>query len=359
LTALRKASARIWEARSASKRLNVDFQSLFNDVLALFDDDTDGFSIKRMQDELIGQMAELLEADYDTLTLEITETENRQRALTSDPSPHMPRRAEASAHPEIPSPSPTASKPPSAPAQAPTLAPAPQESPEQTEPPQTPSTPAESPGTLQPPDSDRDERLRGHIVSLAPTTERLQSIQRLVADRMGDALLDFEANVLRAIPVQAGGLYPISDVWYIEPGLDAPDRLRVHIAQFAHEIAEEVGRADHIESVEDGIGFICTTNVLVSDMQAIPFAARAVLTLLHALSAGYRPASSASTTLDNLRLIDALGPLLQGLKDGGKTQASRLSDTGLVKLFRLLRLARRLLELEADTGAGTAPPSDP
>ena len=26
----------------------------------------------------------------------------------------------------------------------------------------------------------------------------------------------------------------------------------------------------------------------------------------------------------------------------------RLSDTGLVKLFRLLRLARRLLDLEAD-----------
>ena len=75
LTALRRASARIWEARGASKRLAVDFPSLFNDVLAVFDGDTDGFSIKRVQDELIGQMAELLEADYDSLTLEIGETE--------------------------------------------------------------------------------------------------------------------------------------------------------------------------------------------------------------------------------------------------------------------------------------------
>lgn len=96
LTALRRASARIWEARGANKRLAVDFPLLFNDVLALFDGDTDGFSIKRVQDELIGQMAELLEADYDSLTLEIGETENRQRALTSDPvpphrSPAMPR----------------------------------------------------------------------------------------------------------------------------------------------------------------------------------------------------------------------------------------------------------------------------
>ena len=104
LTALRRASARIWEARGASKRLAVDFPSLFNDVLAVFDGDTDGFSIKRVQDELIGQMAELLEADYDSLTLEIGETENRQRALTSDPSPHAPQSGNAAAAPVTPQP---------------------------------------------------------------------------------------------------------------------------------------------------------------------------------------------------------------------------------------------------------------
>ena len=359
LTALRKASARIWEARSASKRLNVDFQALFQDVLTLFDGDAEDFLIKRVQDELIGQMAELLETDYDILMLEISETENRQRVLTSEPSPHVPYRVETPAHPEIPASRPTVPKPSSTTAQASTP-PALPETPEAAEPAQAPNTSADSPAALQPPDDDRDERLQGHIVSPAQTTERLLAIQRLVADQMGDALPDFETNVLQAIPVQAGGLYPISDVWYIEPGLDAPDRLRVHIAQFAREIAEEAGQADHIESVEDGIGFICTTNILVSDTQAMPFAARAVLTLLHALSTGYRPATSAATVPDTLRLTDALGPLLQGRKDGGKAQASRLSDTGLVKLFRLLRLARRLLELEADTGAaGTLPPSDP
>src|SRR3546814_12308106 len=72
----------------------------------------------------------------------------------------------------------------------------------------------------------RDERLQGHIVTPAPTTERLLSIQRMVADQLGDKLPDFEVDALRAIPVQAGGLYPISDVWYIEPGMAAPDRLR-------------------------------------------------------------------------------------------------------------------------------------
>jgi hypothetical protein len=216
----------------------------------------------------------------------------------------------------------------------------------------------EATNSSSPSDEDRNERLRGHVVSPAPTTERLQSIQRLVADQMGDTLQGFEANVLRAIPVQTGGLYPISDVWYIEPGLDAPDRLRVHIAQFAREIAEETGQADHIRIVDDGIGFICS-DVMTTDMHSLPFSARAALTLLHALSAGYRPTAPTPTALENVRLADSVGPLLQGRKDGGNAQDSRLSDDGLVKLFRLLRLARRLLELEIHTGSSTRVPAGP
>lgn len=185
-------------------------------------------------------------------------------------------------------------------------------------------------------DSDA-ERLQGHIVSPASTTERLQSIQRLVADQLGDKLPDFEANALRAIPVQVGGLYPISDVWYIEPGLDTPDRLRVHIAQFAREVAEEAAVAGHIDPSEGGIGFICVTST-VGQAKVLPAFARAVLTLLHALSAAPAPV----TGLDRARLADDLAPLLRG--SGGASM--RLSDAGLVKLFRLLRLARRLLDLE-------------
>jgi hypothetical protein len=352
LTALRRASARIWEARGANKRLAVDFPSLFNDVLALFDGDTDGFSIKRVQDELIGQMAELLEADYDSLTLEIGETENRQRALTSDPSPPAPQSGNAAAAPVTPQPPHSPNPAPTVPmAQPPATSPKP---PRMPEPP-----PSETPGSAQPPNDDHDERLRGHIVSPAPTTERLQAIQRLVADQTGEALPNFEANVLQAIPVQAGGLYPISDVWYIEPGLDAPDRLRVHIAQFAREIAEEAGQAERIETIDDGIGFLCDIGALSTDPPAMPLIARATLTLLHALSAGYRPAAAAPTALDNLRLTDALGPLLQGRKNGDKAQASRQSDSGLVKLFRLLRLARRLLELESGTASGAHAATEP
>lgn len=322
LAVLRKACERTWERRALGRALAVDFASLFQDVLSQFDTQPEGLSPQRVQDELVGQMAELLEADYDTLALEVDDSESRQRALTSEPAAPNPATPVAPAAPAV-----TPPRPPAAPA-----APAPRDTP----PAETPSAPPAAAPNDQ--DEQRDERLQGHIVTPAPTTERLQSIQRLVADQLGDKLPDFEADALRAIPVQAGGLYPISDVWYIEPGLDVPDRLRVHIAQFAREIAGEAAVADHIEARDGGIGFVCVAPA-VGQAKELPAFARAVLTLLHALSAAPAPA----TGLDRARLADDLGPLLHGHGGFG----ARLSDAGLVKLFRLLRLARRLLDLEA------------
>jgi len=341
LAVLRKACERTWERRAPGRHLASDFASLFQDVLSQFDTQPDGFSLQRVQDELVGQMAELLEADYDTLSLEIDDSEIRQRALTSQPSPVSPAAPIMPAAPRPASPPPattTAHR-----VGAPTGPAAEMSSTQTATAPAIGNGQSEEVGTA-PVAADRDaERLRGHIVSPAPTTERLQSIQRLVADQLGDKLPDFEANALRAIPVQVGGLYPISDVWYIESGLDVPDRLRVHIAQFAREVAEEAAVAGHIQPSERGIGFICVTPPF-AQAKALPAFARAVLTLLHALSAAPAPA----TGFDRARLADDLAPLLHG--SGGASM--RLSDAGLVKLFRLLRLARRLLDLESGAASG-------
>ncbi|MDY0046146.1 MAG: ParB family protein [Thauera propionica] len=342
LAVLRRAGERIWEQRARGTRTGEDFHALFHEVLATFDSASEAFSVQRVQDELVGQMAEQLEVDYDTLNLEVGDNESRQRALGSEPTP-------ATAHPQRPAAT-TPARPASEAAGTPPH-PTPPPSPVAT----TASTTEEAVAPAQDPHASRSpdvDRLQGHIVSPAPTTERLQSIQRMVADQLGDALPDFEANVLRAIPVQAGGLYPISDVWYIEPGLDAPERLRAHIAQFASEIAEEAGQADCIEPTDDGLGFVCNADALSANAHALPFRARAVLTLLQALSAGYLAAPAPLSTLDDVRLTDALGPLLQGRRN--RPASDRLSDTGLVKLFRLLRLARRLLDLEAGVNATTA-----
>ena len=332
LSVMRKACMLAWERYAKGRSLVQDFDEFFQEVLSQFDVQADEFSAQRVQDELIGQMAELLGVDYDVLALDMTESDSRQRALASDPTP-------PSTPPALPEPGaiarpPADTAPPAArPASAPPSA----------------GRPAGTPSTCE---SDADasqagaassaadgDLLQEHIVSPAPTTERLQSIQRMVADQLGDALPpDFSENVLQSIPVQAGGLYPISDVWYIDPGLDTPERLRIHIAQFAREIAGEAGLDGCIDDRPDGIGFACRARA-----QNPVVLGRAVLALLACL-AGQQPAD---VGLDNWQVVIDLPALLHGQDNATR----RLSDTALVKLFRLLRLARRLLDLEAGAAA--------
>ena len=308
LSVMRKACERTWEHYAKGRSLIQDFDEFFQEVLSQFDVQADEFSTQRVQDELIGQMAELLDVDYDVLALDMTESESRQRALVSEPTP--PSTPPALPEPEAIARPPVDTAPPAA-------------------------KPAATPSTGK---SDTDgSLLQEHIVSPAPTTERLESIQRMVADQLGDALpRDFSANVLQSIPVQAGGLYPISDVWYIAPGLDTPEHLRIHVAQFAREIAVEADLGECINDRPDGIGFACRART--TNPAPLGRAVHALLTCL----AGQQPAD---VGLDNGQLVIDLPALLHGQGDVTR----RLSDTALVKLFRLLRLARRLLDLEAGT----------
>jgi len=327
LAVLRKACERTWERRALGRIVAAEFATVFQDVLTQFDTQPDDFSLQRAQDELVGQMAELLDADYDTLALEINDSESRQRALVREPAAPTPPTAPVLPAPPLP--------PVSAPQPGPALSV--WRDATKVAPPAPAGTPPAPLEVREDQHGQRDERLQGHIVTPAPTTERLQSIQRMVADQLGDKLPDFAVDALRAIPVQAGGLYPISDVWYIDPGLDVPDHLRVHIAQLAREIAGEAAVADDIEASDSGVGFVCVAPA-VGQAKALTAFARAVLTLLHALSAAPAPADG----LDHARLTDELAAVLLG--HGGLP--TRLSDAALVKLFRLLRLARRLLDLE-------------
>lgn len=339
IAVMRKAVERIWDRYAVQRRLPLGFDDFFLDALAQFDAKPEEFSAQRVQDELIGQMAELLGVNYDTLSLDLNESESRQRALISEPTsaPQLdsttdlnsstsnpaptPKPGHQRPHVENPSPTPRVEDGASGP---PTISPS-----------SSISSSEQAGGTSPQAEPNTESLLQEHVVSLAPTTERLQSIQRLVAGQLGDALPpDFERAVLQAIPVQAGGLYPISDVWYIEPGLDLPEHLRVHIAQFAREIADEASLAEYVVACADGIGFRCQTTLT----EASGIGANVLLLLASLCGQG--------STAEFERLPLSLPQLLHGEGDPAK----RLSDTALVKLFRLLRLARRLLDLESSGG---------
>ncbi|MDE2263711.1 MAG: hypothetical protein KGL45_14400, partial [Gammaproteobacteria bacterium] len=367
LATLRKGAERAWERHAREKAPKVDFPSLWQEVLASFEAAPSDFTAERAQDELVGQMAEFLGVDYDTLSLEIVDAEAgqrvRSRELVLSMASESTARENSAASESLSRTHPGQSIPthlasghrarsgvPDTPARRPVG---------------RDSAPSHERMRRSPDaEAERNARIEAHIVSPLETTERLRAIERTIAEATGESPPDFESNVLRAIPVQAGSLYPISDVWYIEPDLDDPERLRTHIAQLAREIAQEAGLAACIDPVKEGVGFLCTRPQTGKDQPPGIFR-RAVLSLLGVLSAGYLPPPPAGCgprpTIDAVRLVDDLALLLLGpapARLSGQTSAPaagpvqgaapvRLSDVGLVKLFRLIRLARRLLEWQS------------
>lgn len=178
LSVMRKACMLAWERYAKGRSLVQDFDEFFQEALSQFDVQADEFSAQRVQDELIGQMAELLGVNYDVLALDMTESESRQRALISDPTP-------PSTPPALPEPeSETIARPTAN--TAPPTAGAASAAPPAGRPARESDTDTSQAGPASP--AAGSDLLREHIVSPAPTTERLQSIQRMVADQLGDAL---------------------------------------------------------------------------------------------------------------------------------------------------------------------------
>ncbi|RMM90103.1 hypothetical protein ALQ69_03512 [Pseudomonas savastanoi pv. glycinea] len=195
--------------------------------------------------------------------------------------------------------------------------------------------------------------MEAHVVTPVSTTDRVFEIKRQVAALDGEELPDFKANALVSIPVQAGGLHPISDVWYIERIMDQPDELRQVIAQLAHEIATTSGlNRDTVTQVPGGLGFICHEPPMDLELTEL---ANNTLTLLQAISGVYaialnRQTPEAPLDVAEFQFTAALGQLLIGsprYEDREAVLSGRLDDACIVKLFRLIRLGRRLVELEA------------
>ncbi|MFC4160752.1 ParB family protein [Chitinimonas lacunae] len=310
LTAMRRAAQRIWERRADAATLTVGFPTLFQDVLAAFDLDPQGFSIQRVQDELVGAMAELLQADYDLLTLELDETETRQRALSTDPVP-------------VASPSaPTGEATPDA---GPALPP--------TERRRTSDT--EAPAQVVPlPKAARPDAPREPPAEV-PTT-RLQSIQQLVAEHTGETFGQIEADGAATDALAVDARFPTTDLWSVEPDLHAPAPLRAQLAQLARAIANEAAVADCVQPMPQGLGFDCSADA--GDDRS----GQALLALLSSLAAGYR--GDHATTVSTPALAQGLALLVRA--GPGSRPVPRLSDLGLFKLFRLIRLARVLVDIE-------------
>ncbi|NWA29231.1 ParB family protein [Pseudomonas gingeri] len=363
LLALRKSTQLCWERNYQEQGQLLDFDTIFQDVLSQFEGDAEEFLFQRFQDELIDQLKKPLDLGYEKILLEITQNQDQLRRST--PVLEMPQSTlygsesgqveQPLTGSENPSTQGTVQKPP---------VPTPQQ-------PKAPGSPTQKqpPTELPPPPmsaEERQARLDGHVASPVTTSARVQQVKQRLAAIDGEELPDFEANALVAIPVQAGGLHPISDLWYIEREIDTPDLLRVHIAQLAREISSSVGAPGEIIEVEGGIGFSYRHPEEELDVTAT---AQHTLMLLQSLSGSIAIALNMIQQKPELQ-VDALadfefaaglGQLLLGrpvTKDQQPSDSGRMSDGALVKLFRVIRLARRLIDLEIQSLTETTPPTD-
>ncbi|HGW4499249.1 TPA: ParB family protein [Pseudomonas aeruginosa] len=357
LLSLRKSASSCWARLYAGE--GIDFEMLFQDTLAIFDSSPDEFIFDRFQDELIDQMKRPLGLRYDQILLEITNGQQEQRrgTLVELPAPAAP--------PEIP-PVGQESPPASTTGQAQSQSPAAglQTSKSNSLPgnPSTPPTPPLPVQQQQLTDEERAELLAGHIVS--PVSTKIQQTRQRLAALEGEHLPVFEETALQAIPVQVGGLHPITDLWYIERSIDTPEILRQHIADLAEEIALHVGAPGEIVRIQGGVGY---TYREPNEDPEITDSALHLMTLLQALSGQVQVVlnshdqQTCRDALGEFQFSAGLAQLLLGQPTTGdqpSSQAGRLNDEALVKLFRIIRLARRLVVLELPPAASEQAATD-
>ncbi|WP_458737125.1 ParB family protein [Pseudomonas chlororaphis] len=345
LLSLRKTALQCWEVNLKEIERKDDYDLIYQDVLAQFEGDAEDFLFQRFQDELIHQLKEPLGLGYEAILLEITQGHDQLRRST--PVLEMPQSTTGIAGTEpTPQGQGATESGKTAPSEKTGGLQTSRNTPERTHT-NPPSLPELS-------DAEKQARLDGHVASPVTTSARVQQVKQRLAAMDGEELPDFAANALRAIPVQAGGLHPISDLWYIEREIDSPSQLRLHIAQLAREVATSVQAPGEIFEVEGGVGF--SYRHPEGDVE-VSATAQHTLTLLQSLSGSIAIALNMiqlqsdlpADALAEFEFAAGLGQLLMGqptTKDLPPNDEGRLSDGALVKLFRIIRLARRLIDLE-------------
>jgi ParB family protein of integrating conjugative element (PFGI_1 class) len=302
LIALRSQAERTWNRYLTAP---VAFAEFWFGTLVEFDADPESFDLEQIQDELLERMSRLLGQSYRMLALELSDTQR----VVSTPGLVVTTPSENSHQPSVDE---AATGPPSSGSR-----PKPNET--------RPQTHSAREELLTPPETK--------VISAVSPPSRVQQIREQI-----DRETATEVN-----PTVATCTF--DDIWGIAPALDSPEQLRSAIATLAREMAVYAG---HPESVIDqplGLGF--ALDIERVDLAA-PRAAGVHLLLLALLRA-----QDEVNWEDRKQLPSALfGQLLLGIYQLPLTNRpavdvglERLPDGLLIKLYRLIRLARRLIDL--------------
>jgi len=302
LIGLRSQAERTWNRYPTA---TVAFAEFWLETLGDFDADPESFDLEQIQDELLERMSRLLGQSYRMLALELSDTQqiiSTPGVVLTTPSAnsHLPSVGAAAAGPPA-----SKSRPQST------------ETRTQTEPTrEEPLTPPET-----------------NVVSAINPASRVQQIREQI-DR---------ETATETTPTDEA--CTIDDIWSIAPTLDTPEQLRSAIAGLAREMAAYAGHPESITDQHLGLGFAL-------DMERVDLATPRA-TGVHLLLLALLRAQDDVNWEDRKQLPSALfGQLLLGIYQLPLTDRpavdvglERLPDRLLIKLYRLIRLARRLIDL--------------
>ncbi|NCE85783.1 ParB family protein [Pseudomonas sp. Q1] len=301
LIGLRSQAERTWNRYPTDA---IAFPEFWLDTLGQFDADPESFDLEQIQDELLERMSRLLGQSYRMLTLELGDTQQAIRTsgvvVTPSENNPLPSADEPAAEPPPPEPHPKSAE------------------------------------TWTQTETAREEQLTlpvTNVVSAVSPPSRVQQIRGQI-DR-----------ATASEPTKTVATCPIDDIWIIAPTLDTPEQLRLAIAGLARELTAYAGRPESIIDQQQGLGFAL-------DMERADLATPRS-TGVHLLLLALLRAQDDVNWEDRKQLPSALfGQLLLGVyqlpladRPAMDVGLERLPDSLLIKLYRLIRLARRLIDL--------------
>ncbi|VVN56803.1 hypothetical protein PS687_02461 [Pseudomonas fluorescens] len=301
LIALRSQAERTWNRYPTA---TVAFAEFWLGTLGDFDADPESFDLEQLQDELLERMSRLLGQSYRILALELSDTQQ----VISTPGAVVTTPSENSHPPSVGEAAPGSFS---------------ESHPQSTEPRTQTETSRKKVLTQS----------ETNVVSAISPPSRVQQIREQI-DR---------ETATETPPTDEG--CTIDDIWTIAPTLDSPEQLRSAIAGLVREMASYAGHPESIIDQPHGLGFAL-------DMEGGDLVTPR-LTGVHLLLLALLRAQDDVNWEDRKQLPSALfGQLLLGVyqlplpdRPAVDVGLERLPDNLLIKLYRLIRLARRLIDL--------------
>lgn len=357
LIQLKNNLTKVWKKYDDS---GSDFFEFWLMVLAAHDTGVDSYNYEVIQDELIGQMSAMLGQSYNILELDLAVAsegivnknplsveqlssiaQNPPRPVESDTEHHDSQDAAAIVESSTPEEAPVTN------GATHTQVPVPQAARS------SQSIPEAEPNGAEPKyksdkDIDPEAFIEGHIVTPSQESDTILRTRQQVAMHNGDQLPDFKESVLNSIPVTAGGpSSSVSDVWYIETRIKDPLSLRHNIWLLVKDICSTTG-VTGFGATKEGLGFgifgkLGTDGTPIS--QGVQLMLLSILRTTDSFSE--KAPIPLSSALFSQILIGGYD-ITVGLNGPADVGLARLEDAELVKLFRIIRLARVLVDLEKE-----------